>query len=1553
MNLVNKASVGFGSLDVAGNATVIYGDNRNTSLILDAVATGTVEALRQVEGTLRINTDSTDFALADGTVIKARTDFDSTFNAHLGLGMFTADVAAKLFREKGQFVIRVDRGSLDFFGNSFDISGFYRSNGEYLLNSQGHVEFTMAGVTATGSITMSLARNAERAKTYKGTLVGTTSYDFGDKDWLKGDGPSFRGDVTFGTNSVSFSLSISIAGISIPLGYTWKRQTNSEDGPPVPIIARISGDVLTLSAGDSTDRYGVAAASWYGVVLSESYQVLAVTDTSGKPVPGAVIVRSLGVEQKFTGVKTIVADGGLGNDVFDFGPGLEVVLKISGGPGTDTIIAASPSAGSVIDGGTGSGFDSIALNGKVADFLIDSKATDVTIARAISPSATWQFRNMQSVRFADKTIAYTHLQADTRAFSGPIVNGSIFFDTRTYAADGSLQLNCDLTPGIEEPSTGSDSRGAYNFGDLLNLYDRNGDGIVNYRDGMVVVGSYLDNGIGTTTSAVDSITGSDLGFPLVGLPGYSANLLTTIKYATLLRWRPDQKVAGYPVTPELIESVIGNILADAPDTFTEDNFNPYQALSSNDPTEVRQGIDTIKFTYTHLTNILTVISMLREFGLDYTNEKAWGYRPDPTRADQLEIVAFSAYLKAIAARFGEHPLDPYRRPPVASKFDPLNPAHVRIVFLEILSDYPTRRVSELEPTIIGENLVENPTSSQFALILAAVESHFGTFLDNVAEGLVLTQKAFVRRVTEPGSLSDLVPEVGTQLLVPSAAGLKRLIIDKLANALIIEGQKSPVEFRAAYNPLFYQPKPVESSKQPTVGLIGLSVSGGSLATLSPNSENTISLNLDYADNLGPLAAPDYGLGVRYRLGGTAREGIDFTIDGKYSLPIATIRPGQSSGNLTVRFAPDSLAAGDRYLQIELLSADSGMKVDGSRAVVTIAFGPNATPASFTFNGDRSSFVPHQLITTTGVQSALLRAPSGGQNVVLRGINGLADTFIVGDPQSAGIPFVENFNAADGDQIWIASGGLLNRRRELQLSSGSNRSAALESLRQKFGSATIDTISGIAFESLLAAEIDSIAPLAPFVITQLNTYGGFVFDVNGQNPVAMVSNYSIESGDSAWASLSMNPAGGTAIATEVRLSKNLVPENAPAGTFVGTLTTIGGRGSGPNQYTIIQDSAENLPFTIIGDHLVTTQPLNFEFRASYIVNVRSIGTDGVPFDAPLFVKVLNVNETPTDVNISASTVQENSLPHIVVGRFSAHDADLGDHLVWTLVDGPGSTDNDSFEISGDQLITSRVLDAEWKQERSIRVRSTDSGGAWIESVMTIKVQNTADTPLAVKISWSRIAENLGVGTLIGYFRALGTKSRIQFSLVAGEGDNGNHLVKLNGRQLQSSVVFDQEKTPSFQTRVRATDTKTGVFTDRIITIRIRDIQERPTLSVPPSFSVVQNTPAKLIFNQNFLNVDNVRPVNRLNVILRVNKGEILADSGFGVTVGGTKKSRTFTGDARSLNSYFSALAGHIIYKPEGGDSGDGTLKIFVREAFQRKFRLTMLKSRIIISSSKIE
>ncbi|MEQ9008765.1 MAG: Ig-like domain-containing protein, partial [Ekhidna sp.] len=67
---------------------------------------------------------------------------------------------------------------------------------------------------------------------------------------------------------------------------------------------------------------------------------------------------------------------------------------------------------------------------------------------------------------------------------------------------------------------------------------------------------------------------------------------------------------------------------------------------------------------------------------------------------------------------------------------------------------------------------------------------------------------------------------------------------------------------------------------------------------------------------------------------------------------------------------------------------------------------------------------------------------------------------------------------------------------------------------------------------------------------------------------------------------------------------------------------------------------------------------------------------------------------------------------------------GDDHTYSLVSGSGSTDNASFDISGNQLMASVVFDFESKDSYSIRIRTND-GQATFDKIFTININDVAE------------------------------------------------------------------------------------------------------------------------------------------------------------------------------------------------------------------------------------
>ena len=86
------------------------------------------------------------------------------------------------------------------------------------------------------------------------------------------------------------------------------------------------------------------------------------------------------------------------------------------------------------------------------------------------------------------------------------------------------------------------------------------------------------------------------------------------------------------------------------------------------------------------------------------------------------------------------------------------------------------------------------------------------------------------------------------------------------------------------------------------------------------------------------------------------------------------------------------------------------------------------------------------------------------------------------------------------------------------------------------------------------------------------------------------------------------------------------------------------------------------------------------------------------------------------------MDENAAIGTLVGTLSATDPDAGDTHSFSLVAGAGDTDNGSFTIQGNQLLTNAEFDFETRSQYSIRVRVSDQDGLFFEQSLTITIND---------------------------------------------------------------------------------------------------------------------------------------------------------------------------------------------------------------------------------------
>ena len=327
-------------------------------------------------------------------------------------------------------------------------------------------------------------------------------------------------------------------------------------------------------------------------------------------------------------------------------------------------------------------------------------------------------------------------------------------------------------------------------------------------------------------------------------------------------------------------------------------------------------------------------------------------------------------------------------------------------------------------------------------------------------------------------------------------------------------------------------------------------------------------------------------------------------------------------------------------------------------------------------------------------------------------------------------------------------------------------------------------------------------------------------------------------------LTVNVTNVNEAPTSLALSNSSVLENEPVGTVVGTLTSTDQDSGDTHIYSLVagDGDTDNASFTIVGDEIQTAAIFDFETQATYSIRVQSMDAGGLSVEQILAITVDNVNEAPTGIALSNSTVAEDAAVDTVVGLLSTTDPDSGDTHSYSLVAGDGDADNASFTIVGDELQTVVTLDFETQETYSIRVQSTDEGGLSVEQILTITVTNVNEAPTEVTLSNSIVAEDAVVGTTVGTLTTTDPDSgdTHTYSLVAGDGDTDNAAFTIVGDELQTAVTLDFETQATYSVRVQSTDAG-GLSVEEVLTITITDVNEAPTAVAVSSQTVAEGEP----------------------------------------------------------------------------------------------------------------
>jgi hypothetical protein len=338
-------------------------------------------------------------------------------------------------------------------------------------------------------------------------------------------------------------------------------------------------------------------------------------------------------------------------------------------------------------------------------------------------------------------------------------------------------------------------------------------------------------------------------------------------------------------------------------------------------------------------------------------------------------------------------------------------------------------------------------------------------------------------------------------------------------------------------------------------------------------------------------------------------------------------------------------------------------------------------------------------------------------------------------------------------------------------------------------------------------------------------------------------------------------------TNITLSDSEIDENELADSIVGTLTTDDDDKNETQLYSLVAGFGDNAAFRIDGDKLRILGSPDAETKSSYSIRIRVTDKDGLTFDKDFSIAVKDLPETagtttPQDLNLSKKDIDENKPAATLIGKFSTVDPDSGETFVYTLVDGSGSDDNAIFSIGGvnnDELQINAIPDYETKPSYSIRVRTTDKGGKFLDKVFSIQVNDKSElpgenAPQDLVLSNDTIAENNLENAIVGSFTSKDPDSgdTFAYSLVTGDNSDDNDAFTLDATtgELRLKGIADYETQRTYLIRVRTTDSGKTLFYEEEFQIKISDVTENPGDNPPRDLQISrtdidENRPAQSV------------------------------------------------------------------------------------------------------------
>ncbi|MBH0208303.1 MAG: hypothetical protein HP495_07260, partial [Nitrospira sp.] len=311
----------------------------------------------------------------------------------------------------------------------------------------------------------------------------------------------------------------------------------------------------------------------------------------------------------------------------------------------------------------------------------------------------------------------------------------------------------------------------------------------------------------------------------------------------------------------------------------------------------------------------------------------------------------------------------------------------------------------------------------------------------------------------------------------------------------------------------------------------------------------------------------------------------------------------------------------------------------------------------------------------------------------------------------------------------------------------------------------------------------------------------------------------------------------------------VPENASNGTVVGTVTGTDPDASDTKTYSLTDTAGGRFAINASTGEITVADGslLNYEDATSHSVTVRVTDAGGQTYDERFSINLANVNEAPTDLSLSASSVVENATTGTVVGTVSGADSDSRDTKTYSLTDTAGGRFAINSSTGVITVANGALLNYESAQSHDITVQVTDRGGLTYRETFAINLTNVNETPTISSQGGGStgsvtVAENgTSVTTVMATDSDVG--QTLTYSIVGGA-DAAQFTINSSTGQLSFlgapnyEVPTDSGGNNIYDVTVQVSDGQGGTDT-QAIAVSVTNVNETPTDLSLSANSVAEN------------------------------------------------------------------------------------------------------------------